>query len=219
MTTTPNDPTGRHGDDEPQPEGEQGSASKAPEPAVDAWSSPPSAPDLTKPVAQQPGLGEQPSQGQGQQPQQDPYGQQQPQQGYGQAQGYGQPPQQDPYGQQQTYGADPAAYGQQQGYPAAPYGAAGYGAPAGVSSGLAIGALICGILAILFFWCAFIGIPLGIAGVVLGIVAMNKVKAGTGGGRGMALAGLITGGLAILLTIVAVVAAFASDSAYFGTAP
>jgi hypothetical protein len=84
---------------------------------------------------------------------------------------------------------------------------------------LAVAALVCGVLGILFFWCGFIGLPLGIAGVVLGLMAMNKVKQGTGSGRGMALAGLVCGGLAVVLSIVWIVVVFASGNADFSSAP
>lgn len=154
-----------------------------------------------------------------------PYGQQGP---YGEQPSYGQPPQQDeqpsPYGQQPSYGQPE----QQQGYGAQPYGtgypaAQGYGGYAtgspGPSSGLAIGALVAGVVALLMFWCAFVGVPVGIAAVVLGVVALNKVKAGTGGGRGLALAGVITGGVAILVSVVLVVAAIATGNADFSTSP
>ena len=90
-----------------------------------------------------------------------------------------------------------------------------------VTSGglLAVAALVCGVLGILFFWCGFIGLPLGIAGLVLGFLAMGKVKQGTGGGRGLALAGAICGGVAVVLSIVWIVVIFASGNADFSSAP
>ncbi len=72
-------------------------------------------------------------------------------------------------------------------------------------------------LAILTFLCGLLAIPLGIAAVVLGIIAMNKVKAGTGGGRGLALAGVICGGIGGLISIVLTVAAIATGNADFGS--
>ena len=123
---------------------------------------------------------------------------------------YGQPAQTDPYGQQQGYGQQAQPYG------AGAYG--GYPAQGGTpSQGLAIGSLVCGVLAILTFLCGLLAIPLGIAAVVLGIVAMNKVKAGTGGGRGLALAGVICGGIGGLISIVLTVAAIATGNADFGS--
>ena len=65
--------------------------------------------------------------------------------------------------------------------------------------GLAIGSLVCGILSIVCCLGLFTGIP----AVVLGVIAMNKEKAdpATYGGKGMAMAGAITGGLGILLSL------------------
>lgn len=134
---------------------------------------------------------------------------------------------QSPYGQQQTpYGAQQSPYGQPDsatppygsGYAAQGYG--GYGTGSGLSSsGLSIGALVAGVVALLLFWCFFVGIPVGIAAVVLGVVALNKVKAGTGGGRGLALAGVVTGGVAILVSVVLVVAVVATGTVDLSTSP
>lgn len=89
---------------------------------------------------------------------------------------------------------------------AGPAPAAATPAPAGglPSSGLAIGSLICGIIALITFciWC--LALPLGITAVILGHIAMSKAKADPArfGGKGMAGAGLATGYLAILLSVV-----------------
>lgn len=85
----------------------------------------------------------------------------------------------------------PAAPPTTPGTPLAP----GLSAPAGpVKQGLAIGALVCGILGL----CAF---PLGLVGAVLGIVAL--VKAGNEphryGGKGLAIGGICTGVVGIVL--------------------
>ena len=78
--------------------------------------------------------------------------------------------------------------------PGAPY-VPGFGAPAApVKQGLAVGALICGILGLCLA-------PIGLIGVVLGIVAL--VKAGNEphryGGKGMAIGGICTGAVSIIL--------------------
>ncbi len=62
------------------------------------------------------------------------------------------------------------------------------------SQGMAIGALICGILGI-------IGCPLiGIVGIILGIIAVNRASAHPAryGGRGLAIAGICTGGASFI---------------------
>ena len=150
-------------------------------------------------------------------PQQSAYPPPQQQQGYG-AGPYGQPPY-DPnaYGQQpydpNAYGQqpyDPNAYGQQP-YPAAgpyeqnPYGAypqpgypqpySGYGQPYPASRGtntMAILALVFGILVA----------PLGL---VFGFVARSQIKKTGEDGDGLALAGIIIGGIFTLLFIAYIV--------------
>jgi hypothetical protein len=105
---------------------------------------------------------------------------------------------------------------EQQGQPPAPppgtWGAAppGYGAPGAyppnrpMQNGLGIAALVLGILAMItsFF---FIGGLLGLVAVILGFVARGKAKRGEADNGGMALAGIITGGLGILGTLLIVV--------------
>jgi hypothetical protein len=140
------------------------------------------------------------------------YGQQSHgQQGYGQP-GYGQPAYgqptaqpgygQQPYGQPQ-YGqpgyGQPPAYGQQPGYPPA------YGRPTNT-------------MAILALVLAFVFAP---AGLILGIVARRQIKRSGEEGDGLALAGIIVGGiftalfvLGIVLLIVAGVAASNSGPYY-----
>lgn len=93
-------------------------------------------------------------------------------------------------------------YGQQPGY-------GGYGpAP---TNGLAIAALVVGILALLTFWTVFGGIILGIAGVILGAMGLSKANKIGGVGKGMAIGGLVTallGGLLSVLIVAGLVAAF-----------
>lgn len=146
------------------------------------------------------------------QPEQPPYGQpgygQQPYgQGYGQ--GYGQPANDQPaYGQ--------PAYGQQPGYGQG--GLYGYGAPPR-TNGKATAALWTGIGSIVLTLCCGLGI-LGVVPIVLGVKARAEIRA-TGGqqeGDGMALAGIITGAVAIVLSllfIAAIVVAIVTGTANF----
>jgi prepilin-type processing-associated H-X9-DG protein len=70
-------------------------------------------------------------------------------------------------------------------------------AVAAQSSGLAVASLILGILSLLCFG-PFFGIP----AIILGLFALSKVKKGTGSGKGMAIAGISTGSVGIVLVIV-----------------
>jgi hypothetical protein len=63
------------------------------------------------------------------------------------------------------------------------------------TDGLAIGALIAGILSLVCFWPLCLGIILGPAAAIMGFISRQRVaaSAGTVGGGGLALAGLILG--------------------------
>lgn len=83
------------------------------------------------------------------------------------------------------------------------------------TDGLAIASLVCGILAIIscYVWGLF-----GLAAVICGHMSLKKIRnsATPLGGRGMSIAGLITGYIGIafqLLMIVGLIFAFASASA------
>lgn len=87
------------------------------------------------------------------------------------------------------------AYNMQGGYP-------GYQPKPG--SGLAIASLILGIIGLLSGWLIFGGV-LGLVGVILGIVALVKVKNGTASGKGMAIGGIVTGALGMIVAAVVLV--------------
>lgn len=113
------------------------------------------------------------------------------------APGSGPPPPPSP-----SYGNPPPGFGGFGGPQPGPYFGAGRPSP---STGLAVGALVCGVVSLLaglvpilnwFSW------PLALVAIGLGIAGISKAKSQGGAGRGMAIAGLITGILAILVTIV-----------------
>jgi len=146
-----------------------------------------------QPGGQQP-QGQQP---QGQQPHgQQPHGQQGDQPGYGQA-----PP--------------PPGYGQQPAYGQQPHGQPGFGAggPAGApKNGLGVAALVLGIIGVLSAL-FFIGGVLGLVAIGLGIAARGRVKRREATNGGMALAGIILGILAALITaaVILFTVVFAGD--------
>ena len=102
-----------------------------------------------------------------------------------------------PYG----YGAPPPP-------PMGPMGPMGPGYPnAPRTHGLAIASMVCGILAVFpGCCCGLFGIPLSIAALIMGIVSISQINASAGqlGGKGMALAGTICGGVAVAMDIAAV---------------
>lgn len=93
-------------------------------------------------------------------------------------------------------GSPPPAYGQPQfGMPPL---------PAGNRNGLGTAALVLGILS-LVTWFLFVGGLLGIVAVVLGVLGRGRAKRGEASNGGMAVAGIVTGGLGVLLTVLVVV--------------
>ncbi|MEU5723123.1 DUF4190 domain-containing protein, partial [Micromonospora sp. NPDC047738] len=173
-------------------------------------------PDPYAQPPQAPQYGQQPTSGQpyGQQP--DPYAQppQAPQ--YGQqptsGQPYGQPtsgqPYQDPYAQQQPYGAAPT------------YPAAGYPQPQGQgqNNNLGLIGMIAGIASIVLgLCCPLLGIPAGIAGVVLGVMGQKKAQQGLATNAGQAKAGLICGGIGVVIGIINAIAGAAINLSNLGS--
>ncbi|MFU8871878.1 hypothetical protein [Micromonospora sp. SL4-19] len=180
----------------------------------------PTNPQYQDPYAQPPAApqyGQQPTSGQpyGQQP--DPYGQPQAPQ-YGQqptsGQPYGQPASGQPYGQQPYQ--DP--YAQQQPYGAPTYPNAGYPQPQGQQNTLGLVSMILGIASIPLACCAWIGVLVGIAGVVTGYLGRQKAAQGLANNDSQAKTGLICGavgaGLGLLVFILSLAGTF-----NFPTAP
>lgn len=167
-------------------ESEKRDSAAGPPPFGSSWSS--STPD------QDPAPADQPRAGASDSPEPPRYGEQTPPPAYsptptyGQETGYGQ----QPGSGQPGYGAQPA-YGQPNPYAAQGYG---YGAPAGTTSGLAIASLILGIAG---FVLPFV-LP-SIAAIILGFMARSRIRQSGQGGRGIALAGIILGFVAILFAI------------------
>lgn len=104
-------------------------------------------------------------------------------------------------GYQPNPGYQPPGYQPNPGYHYTPHpgyqqpGAYANPATAPKKSGMGIAAMVCGIASIVFCFVFYIGIPCGIVGLVLGIVANRKEKSG------MALAGIITGAIGTALSI------------------
>ena len=101
--------------------------------------------------------------------------------------------------------------------PGEPY-AGGYPAPA-PTNGKATSALIVGITTLVLSWCCGFGV-LGLVAVVLGMKGRSEIRrsGGAQGGEGIALAGVVTGAVAVLVglvVLVAVIAVIASGNAAF----
>lgn len=167
----------------------------------------------SQPGSQPPNPGSQPPQPGGYpQPQQPGYGQpQQPQQP-----GYGQPSQP----QQPGYGPAPQLPPAAPGYPPA-YGVPGYGVPQ-PRKGLAIASMVLGIIAAALLCIpgagGFVSLVCGILAVIMGGVALKRVNAGTAGGKGQAITGIVCGSVVCALAIIILIVWFSVGAALIGGA-
>ncbi len=114
--------------------------------------------------------------------------------------GYGGPPQ-PPGGY--GYGAPPV-------FGPPTFGDGGYPTqgPGGPTDQLATISLVSGIVSIVMSCCCFfLALPASIAAIVCGVVALGKINKseGTIGGRGLAIAGIVCGGIGALLFVVRIV--------------
>jgi hypothetical protein len=74
--------------------------------------------------------------------------------------------------------------------------------PPAAKDGVAIAAMVLGIVSVLLFWLYLPGIAGGLLGVIYGIQGLKSQR------RGMALAGIITGSVGLLLTCGLLMMAF-----------
>ena len=199
---------GDHGD-EPKSEDQP---SHEPQPS----STPPAAPgESGYPPPSPPAQGGYPHQG----------GYQPPQGGYQPPQGH--PAGDVPPGGYPPPGYDPSGYGApsyppppQYGIPAGGYPppppayssgydpySGGYSAPQQGTNTMAIGSLIASIVSLPLMFLCFTGDLAAIVGIVLGILAINQINRAPQNGRGLAIAGIAIGVVALLLSVVIVAAA------------
>jgi hypothetical protein len=69
----------------------------------------------------------------------------------------------------------------------------GQPAPPARRSGLAIAALVLGVLSIPLAFTVYPGLLFGLVAIILGVVGLIATRGGRAGGRGMAVAGVVTG--------------------------
>jgi hypothetical protein len=109
--------------------------------------------------------------------------------------------------------SDPPQYQQQPGppggyppggYPAGGYQPGGYPAAGGRRNGIGVAALVFGVVAlvlVILLLFSPLGALLGLVAVLLGIIGLLRANRGEADNRGQAVAGLVTGALALLLGI------------------
>jgi Domain of unknown function (DUF4190) len=74
--------------------------------------------------------------------------------------------------------------------------------PAGPKNGLGIAALVIAIIALVFVWSVFGGIIGGIVAVIIGFLGYGRAKRGEATNGGVAIAGIVLGFVAIIVSLV-----------------
>jgi hypothetical protein len=74
--------------------------------------------------------------------------------------------------------------------------------PAGPRNGLGIATLVLAIIGLVVCWTVVGGVPLGLCAVIIGFVAWGRVKRGEATNGGVAIAGIVLGFLAIIVSLV-----------------
>ncbi|HEY2197961.1 MAG TPA: DUF4190 domain-containing protein, partial [Mycobacterium sp.] len=72
------------------------------------------------------------------------------------------------------------------------------------TNGLAIASLITSIAGIPLSFLCYLGLPLAIAGIVLGIVSLSQVNRTPQQGRGLAIAGIAIGSITVTLLLASI---------------
>ena len=73
------------------------------------------------------------------------------------------------------------------------------------TNGLSIASMITGIVSIPLSFCYGAGLPFGIAAFIMGLIARKQIKETPQEGNGMALTGIITGGIVSILAVFAII--------------
>lgn len=78
-----------------------------------------------------------------------------------------------------------------------------YGQPVIPNNGMAIASMVCGISSLVLLFSCFLGIIAGVPAVICGHLALKQISESLVpmGGRGMAIAGLVTGYITVGLTV------------------
>lgn len=88
-----------------------------------------------------------------------------------------------------------------------PYQQPGYPQTPKASNPMAVGALVCGIIGVVFCWFgwfSFVALVLSVVGIILGAKGMQVSKT-TNSGKGLAIAGLVCGIVGTAFSLIAVI--------------
>lgn len=79
------------------------------------------------------------------------------------------------------------------------------------TNGLAIASIVCGIVGLLLICLCYIGLPLSIAALVMGVVALGQINTRNQEGRGLAITGIVTGIVSIGFAVTGILWTIASS--------
>ena len=127
-----------------------------------------------------------------------------------------QPPPGPPYGYPPPAPGGPIGYGGPPPYPGPydPYQV--YQASSYRTNGLAIASLITSVAGIPLSFLCYLGLPLAIAGIVLGIVSLSQVNRTPQQGRGLAIAGIAIGSITVTLLLASIAVLAVHHPAFIG---
>ena len=127
-----------------------------------------------------------------------------------------QPPPGPPYGYPAPPPGGPLGYGGPPPYPGPydPY--QGYQASSYRTNGLAMASLTTSIVGIPLSFLCYLGLPLAIAGIVLGIVSLSQVNRTPQQGRGLAIAGIAIGSVTVTLLLASIAVLAAHHPTFIG---
>jgi hypothetical protein len=74
---------------------------------------------------------------------------------------------------------------------------------------------VTGIVGLAVFWLPVANLVLGVVAVVFGVLGVRRVRAGQATNQGQAVAGLVTGLVAVALAVTLLLLAVASDSSHY----
>jgi hypothetical protein len=80
------------------------------------------------------------------------------------------------------------------------------------SNGVGTAGGVVGIVAAVLLWFPYVGLILGVIGVVLGAVGLSRSNRLYGAGKGMSIAGIVCGGVALIINILFIVAIYTAVS-------
>lgn len=93
------------------------------------------------------------------------------------------------------------------------------GPPGGYQNGLGTAGMVLGIIALVLFWTIFVGIICGVLAIIFSLIGRGRANRGQATNGGQAVAGLVTGVIAVVFSIgfITLVVTSENSCVQFGT--